>query len=74
MRVVGSDKDQRAVLVTADNTYELCRVETSNMMLLLPPVAEPESEGLIVGNVGYHYEVSLLPSSIALQIMLRQAS
>lgn len=63
MRLVGSSRDQRAVLVTASSTYELCKVETSNMMLLVPPSRSDEDRATAIGNVGFHYEVSATPPS-----------
>lgn len=62
LRVVGCEKEATVALVTGDATFEMCRVETSNMLLLVPPFA-PTAEGAgaggpeAVGHVAFHYEV-----------------
>lgn len=57
LRLVGGGREQSAALVTGDATYELCRVETSNMLLLVPSLPAGTQEGAAVGNASFHYEV-----------------
>lgn len=57
VRVVGSEAGAAAALVTRDATFELCRVETSNMLLLVPPLAPGAAQGEAVGHAAFHYEV-----------------
>lgn len=57
LRVVGCEKEATVALVTGDATFEMCRVETSNMLLLVPPMAEGAGAGEAVGRAAFHYEV-----------------
>lgn len=57
LRVVGESRRQPAALCTDRATFELCRVETSNMLLLVPPLKADAVGASVVGNVSYHYEV-----------------
>lgn len=60
LRIVGRSREEPAALVTDTATFEICRVETSNMLLLVPPLVEDkekEEEGGVIGKVAYHYEV-----------------
>ncbi len=69
LRVVGEALDQPAALVTEDATFELCRVETSNMLLLVPPLEPGASMGVAAGNASFHWE---LKRSKPKQQLLRQ--
>eukprot|EP00624_Nannochloropsis_granulata_P007173 evm.model.NODE_661_length_26737_cov_29.280697.9 len=57
LRVVGESRDQSAALVTENATFELCRVETSNMLLLVPPVEAGATIATAAGNASFHYEL-----------------
>ena len=69
LRVVGESREQSAALVTENATFELCRVETSNMLLLVPPVEAGAAIATAAGNASFHYE---LKRSKPKQQLLRQ--
>lgn len=57
LRLVGESRDQSAALVTEDATFELCRVETSNLLLLVPALDEGVTTGQAVGTASFHFEL-----------------
>ncbi len=57
LRVVGCEENAAAALVTRDATFELCRVETSNMLLLVPPLLPGAAAAEAMGRAAFHYEV-----------------
>jgi hypothetical protein len=69
LRVVGESREQSAALVTESATFELCRVETSNMLLLVPPVEAGATIATAAGKASFHYE---LKRSKPKQQLLRQ--
>jgi len=69
LRVVGESREQSAALVTENATFELCRVETSNMLVLVPPVEAGADIATAAGNASFHYE---LKRSKPKQQLLRQ--
>jgi len=69
LRVVGDGLEHPAALVTETATFEMCRVETSNLLLLFPPIEKVGDIGTAAGNVSFHYE---LKRSKPKQQLLRQ--